>query len=161
MVGSRLQARGLRARFEPAQKLHITVAFLGWVDTGMTPAIENALAGVAARHGTFRMAMDRIGAFPNERTPRIVWLGPRVQGEAFRALAGDVRGACGMLGFHFEKPPVAHVTLARTKERAHLPLIDVAPIAVDVRELTLFESVPEKTTTRYERRAAFALQDTP
>jgi 2'-5' RNA ligase len=62
-----------------------------------------------------------------------------------------VRDAYGALGFSFEDDIVAHVTLARVKDpRGPLHTIDVEPITVNVRCVSLFESLPAGRTTRYE-----------
>jgi 2'-5' RNA ligase len=48
---------------------------------------------------------------------------------------------------------VAHVTIARIKEqRVHLPLLEFKPMRLKVAELTLFDSLPDARTTRYEVR---------
>ncbi len=152
-VAARLQAQGVPARFEAPEKLHFTLAFLGWVQPERVEPIRNALRSLAARTPVFGLVLNTLGAFPNERNPRVVWIGAREQGAAFTALAANVRSEYGALGFRFDKHAVAHVTIARIKEpRVHLPMLDVCPIPLAVRELTLFESVPDSRTTRYEIR---------
>ncbi|MBV9149411.1 MAG: RNA 2',3'-cyclic phosphodiesterase [Candidatus Eremiobacteraeota bacterium] len=158
-IAERLRARGLVARFESAEKYHLTLAFLGWVDAAQVDALAAALKSAAAQHRPFALRFDRIGAFPHERKPRIVWIGAHQQPATYRELANSVHLSYGALGFAFKDDPVAHVTVARIKEtRAPLPtLSSFAPIAVDVRALTLFESLPAGRTTRYEVRATAAL----
>jgi 2'-5' RNA ligase len=154
----RLGAQGLDARFELEEKLHITLAFLGWVDPEAVAPIQNALEGAASAAKPFTLTLDKIGAFPNERRPKIVWIGCRDQGAAYRKAAYAVRAAFEPLGFTFDKDAVAHVTIARVKGgHAHLPLIDIAPVHVHVTQLALFESFPAGPTTRYEVRHRAAL----
>jgi 2'-5' RNA ligase len=158
-ISGRLQAQGLPAKFEPAQKLHVTLAFLGWVEPERVEAIEGVLRSVAFEFKPFTLTLDRVGAFPHERRPRVVWIGSRQQGEAFRALAHNLRDAYARIGFTFDKDAVAHVTIARIKGgHSHLPLLDIKPMRLRVRKLTLFESLPDGKTTRYEPRAYAALQ---
>lgn len=152
-TAARLQAQGLDARFEPAEKLHITLAFLGWVQPEDVESIRGALETAANSARPFTLTLDTIGAFPHERRPKIVWIGCRDQGAPFRALAYGARNAFESLGFSFEKDAVAHVTIARVKGgRAHLPMLDIAPMQVHVTEVALFESLPAGRTTRYEVR---------
>ena len=47
--------------------------------------------------------LDKLGAFPHERKPRVVYIGAREQGAAFRALAQRVRSAYAALGFPFDE----------------------------------------------------------
>lgn len=152
-IAARLQTCGFPGRFESPEKFHITLAFLGWVDAERVEAIREVLRTTAAQAAPFSITLDRIGAFPHERRPRIVWVGSHEQGEAFRTLSHAMQKGYSGLGFRFDKDAVAHVTLARVKEgRAHLPMLDIEPIPLAVKHLTLFESVPDGRTTRYEVR---------
>ncbi len=147
----RLRDAGLDARFELFEKLHITLAFLGNVEPEAVAQIEAALDAAASATPAFSLVLDRLSAFPSERRPRVVFVGSREQGPAFRKAASNVREALAEIGFTFDKAAVAHVTLARVKGgRAHLPLLDVAPIPLTVRRLTLYQSIPDGRTTRYE-----------
>ena len=161
-ITERLRRSGIDARFEAPEKLHITLAFLGWVEPEAVEAVRESLAAVARKTNAFNLTLDKLGAFPHERKPRVIWIGASDQGLAFRNLSGTLRGAYEGLGFHFEKENVAHVTLARVKGGdAHLPMLDIKPMKLGVRELTLFESIPAERTTRYEVRAKFPLPANP
>jgi 2'-5' RNA ligase len=158
-IARRLESAGLAARFEAPEKYHLTLAFLGWVDAERVGEIDAALRAVAARGRRFALTLDRIGAFPHERAPRVVWIGCRDQGEPFRALANDARRTYAELGFTIDKDAVAHVTVARVKaRRSPVPMLDaIEPMRLHVRELTLFESIPAGRTTRYEPLAVVPL----
>lgn len=157
-VSARLQAAGFPGRFEAAEKLHITLAFLGWVDTERVEPVRGALQGLAQSQAPFDITLDRVGAFPHERRPRIVWIGSHDRGEGFRKLARAAQAAYRELGFTFTQEAVAHVTIARVKEgRAHLPMLDLEPVRMHVAHIALFESLPDARTTRYEVRTRAAL----
>ncbi len=159
-VANRLRDSGFDARFEALEKLHVTLAFLGWADLESVEAIRDTLNAVAQSVAPFDLTLDKLGAFPHERKPRVVWVGAREQGTAFRNLARAARKAYEALGFTFDKEAVAHVTIARVKGgNAHLPVLDLKPMKLAVRELTLFESIPAGRTTRYEVRARYPLTD--
>ncbi|MBV8529850.1 MAG: RNA 2',3'-cyclic phosphodiesterase [Candidatus Eremiobacteraeota bacterium] len=152
-VSEVLQKTGFAARYEGAEKLHVTLAFLGYVEPSRCASIVSKLASSARRADPFGVTLDKLGAFPHERRPRVVYAGARDQGAPFRALAQIVRSAYEGLGFEFRDDAVAHVTLARVKEsRRPLPSIEFDPIALEIRELVLFESLPDKAhnTSRYE-----------
>lgn len=158
-VTERLRGAGLAARFEAREKLHITLAFLGWVEPESVEPVRDALARSAHGAKPFELTLDKLGAFPHERRPRVVWIGASEQGPAFRDLSRSVRASYEALGFTFDKDAVAHVTIARVRGgEAHLPMLDVRPIELAVPELTLFESIPAGRTTRYEVRAHFPLK---
>ena len=159
-VARRLQATGFEARYERPEKYHVTLAFLGNVEPSHAGAIGNAL-DAAMECGAFDLVLDRLGAFPHERSPRVVFIGSRAQGTAFRTLADAVRASYAGLGFEFAADAVAHVSIARVREhRRPLPAVEVAPIVVRAGAVALFESFPdaENRTSRYEivKRAALA-----
>lgn len=150
-VITRLGDHGLDARFEPSEKLHITLAFLGWVQPEQIGPIQEALQLAASAVRPFTLTLDTLGAFPHERRPKIVWIGARDQGAPYRALASSARKAYEPLGFSFDKDAIAHVTIARVKGgHAHLPMLDVKPMHLHVTKIALFESLPAGPTTRYE-----------
>jgi 2'-5' RNA ligase len=162
-VSEGLQRTGLPARYESSDKFHLTLAFLGDTGADQYEGIAAALDGVAAQNASFELTLDKIGAFPHERKPRIVYIGAREQGAPFRNLARSVRGAYAALGFKFDDDSVAHVTLARAKDpRAPLRSIEFAPIAFEVVSLSLFESIfdPKANTSRYEVAISVTLSPT-
>lgn len=152
-IADRLQCSGMRGRLEQPEKLHITLAFLGWVNPQEVEAIERGLHESAACAAPFSITLDSIGAFPHERNPHIVWIGSREVNPGFAGLSAHVRSVYEALGFTFRKAFVPHVTIARIKEhKTHLPIIDVTPMPMKVSRITLFESLPAGRTTRYEVR---------
>ena len=83
-------------------------------------------APLRERHA-FSVTLDKLGGFPHERRPRIVYVGAREHGARFRALADSVRRVYAALGFEFKNDSVAHVTIARVKApNRPLPLIEFA-----------------------------------
>jgi 2'-5' RNA ligase len=155
-VTERLRARRPTLRFVEPENYHLTLAFLGNVDAERFPEIQAVLARVGARHKAFSVTLNRIGAFPHDRKPRVIFIGSRGTDPAYRALAADVANECKKLGLSGdEKDDIPHVTIARApdRKRVTLPLLDVAPIEITVSELTLFESVPSEGKTRYVVRS--------
>ena len=98
-------------------RLHLTLKFLGAQPAESVEPIADAMRGIAARHRAFALRVGEIGAFPNFRRARVVWIGierdPRLE-----LLHHDVEVECEKLGFALEGRPFRpHVTLARVKER--------------------------------------------
>jgi RNA 2',3'-cyclic 3'-phosphodiesterase len=152
-VSEALRKTGFDAKYEETEKLHATLAFLGNVEAARFDAVCAALKTSAAGHAPFSITLDKLGAFPHERKPRVVYIGTRDQGAAHRTLAQSVRAAYVELGFRFKEDPVAHVTIARVKEsRRALPSIEFEPIGLRVAALTLFESIfdARANTSRYQ-----------
>jgi 2'-5' RNA ligase len=95
--------------------LHLTLKFLGEQSEHQLASVQTALAGVAGSHGELLMTIEEVGAFPNFRRSRVVWMGifpePRLE-----LLHHDIEVAFQQLGFDVEGRPFRpHVTLARVR----------------------------------------------
>jgi 2'-5' RNA ligase len=96
-------------------RLHLTLKFLGEQPEERIEEIEAALAGVAGRHRELVMTLAGVGAFPNFRRARVVWMGVQ-QEPRLELLHHDIELACERLGFELEGRPFRpHLTLARVK----------------------------------------------
>jgi RNA 2',3'-cyclic 3'-phosphodiesterase len=159
-VIARLREAGFEARFEPREKWHATVAFLGAVEAERYPAITAALGAAAAASSAFALTLDRLGAFPSMNRPRVLWVGSSAEQPAYARLAANVCGALTPLGFSFDNDAVAHVTLCRIKQSdVRVPTIALPDaIIVPVTALSLYQSIPDGRTTRYALRERFALR---
>jgi 2'-5' RNA ligase len=159
-VSERLANAQTPCRFERPEKLHITLAFLGSVPSERIAAYGAGLAGAASTCEPFRLRLDRLGGFP-ERRPTLLWLGSSARDQAYASCAVRVREAFAALGSQCEVNAEPHVTLCRCKRPLPaVPAIVLEPgVALLVRELTLYESLPDGPTTRYEVRAVAPLQE--
>lgn len=95
--------------------LHLTLKFLGERPEAEAAPLARALDAVAAAHAPVAMSLGGLGAFPNQRRPRVVWLGvapdPKLE-----LLHHDVEAACEALGYEVEGRAFRpHVTLARVR----------------------------------------------
>src|SRR5262245_18008320 len=64
------------------ERLHVTVRFIGSVDTSRVGSLGQALEP-PLRHPPFDIAVRGLGVFPERRPPRVIWAG-------LRSGAGDV-----------------------------------------------------------------------
>ena len=95
--------------------VHLTLKFLGEQPAEMVSRLQEALSDVAAHHRELIMDLHGIGAFPNFRRARVVWLGIEPEGR-LELLHHDLEVACEQLGFEVEGRPFRpHLTLARVK----------------------------------------------
>jgi 2'-5' RNA ligase len=96
-------------------RLHLTLKFLGEQSDERVGEIKDVLASVAGRHRELVMNIGGIGAFPNFRRARVVWIGV-AQDPRLELLHHDVEVACESIGFEVEGRPFRpHLTLARVK----------------------------------------------
>jgi 2'-5' RNA ligase len=158
-VAQRLREREWPGRWVAPENYHLTVAFLGSVDPARLPQVLDAVQISALRMSPFDVPIDTVGAFPNARRPRVVWVGPGTEVPAFAALCDVVRRELATLGFTFEPHADAHVTLARAAgPTVVLPTVEPPRIArLRIAELTLYQSFTERSGARYVALECFPL----
>jgi 2'-5' RNA ligase len=142
------------------EKQHLTLKVLGDVDEASLPGLTAAADRAAARHPPLEMVVREVGAFPNFRRARVVWIGVE-QEPRLELLHHDLELACESEGFEVEGRPFRpHITLARV--RTALPVERLRGLArvartvrlkatVPVERITLFESTLAPSGARYRR----------
>ncbi len=132
MRGPQGALAGCRARLSVVKpgSIHITLKFLGETPAELLPAIEAALAGVAAASAPIDLGLSGGGVFPPAGPPRVVWLGVTPE-PALVELASRVEQALRPLGFPAEGRPFRpHLTLGRAEPGA---VFDRALLARELR----------------------------
>lgn len=126
------------------ENIHLTLRFLGDTPLARLDRLTSLLDAVAARHRPFNLALGRLGVFPNERRPRVIWVG--LTGDPpTAALQKDLDAALLPLGWQQDgKPFSPHLTLGRVKgshDQIRLPWGKaVVPTSFTVDRLHLIES---------------------
>jgi 2'-5' RNA ligase len=161
-----LRAARLPVRWVEAEALHLTLKFLGEVPEPRLAEIEAEARTVAAQQAAFTLRLHGLGAFPNERNPRVIWVGIQAPPVLAR-LAGALEDALADRGFARESRPFApHLTLGRAQREARAGdfrrLGELAAAfdhdaRVDVRSLDLMRSHLSPRGARYERLLAAPL----
>ncbi len=113
-----LRAARLPVRWVNADALHLTLKFLGEVPEERAGAVAQAADAVARSYAPFHLELRGLGAFPNVRNPRVVWVGVHAPPELGR-MAEDLEAAMAALGFPREARPFSpHLTLGRAERDA-------------------------------------------
>jgi 2'-5' RNA ligase len=101
--------------------IHLTLRFLGDIAEEQAETLGSLLRDVAAGMMPFVLEARGIGAFPNLRAPRVIWLGLHGTPEAMDSLQRmHARVEDGVVGLGFPREPrafTAHLTLARVRDR--------------------------------------------
>lgn len=117
----RIQAKfpGENLRYSPKENLHITLKFLGSVEEKMIPDLVSVLASSVENIEKFELQLENVGVFPNEQTPRVLWVGVSGNTERLKDLAQTIEERCADLGFPRENRPFSpHLTLIRTPKKS-------------------------------------------
>lgn len=140
-------------RAVPAPNIHLTLAFLGEVDSERVCEVS-ALAE-AIRSRPFEWVLDTRGYW---RRNRIVWMGGSETPPALRDLARELMEALRAHGVRYDtRDYVPHITLvrdARRPPRSPPP----APIVWPVSEFVLVRSTTGRQSSVYEILARWPLQ---
>ncbi|MFO7539622.1 MAG: RNA 2',3'-cyclic phosphodiesterase [Chloroflexota bacterium] len=104
-------------RWVRPERMHLTLCFLGETAVSQVPAVAAALDRVAVQQRPFQLQLTELGAFPNQKRPRVVWVGLGGEMALLAALKQQVDEALLPLGWPPEKRPFnPHLTLGRVKD---------------------------------------------
>ena len=159
-LGKRLDsAAGFRGRVKWVERenLHLTIRFLGATAEPLWERLQAELQGPLSI-GPFDLRFDRVGTFPEQGAPRVVWLGAVTgaaeTGRVFEELEQRLR-ATGIAPD--TRPFHPHLTLGRFRGptrrsdgealRGH---IVEPPVLVRVEHVTMYESRLTPRGPRYE-----------
>jgi 2'-5' RNA ligase len=152
-VSRELQGRAVQAAprakitWIPAERMHLTVRFIGEVDDGQGGRVREAFDRPIAVE-PFSLTLCGVGTFPKSGTPRVIWLGVTDGREDVLAVEREVTSRLTTLGIGEEARAYSpHLTLARVREPAGLKtarLLDglterrIGTVRIDA--ITLFQS---------------------
>ena len=129
--------------------IHLTLKFLGNINTQKIKDIEKVLNKTAAEVEPFVLTFKGIGAFPDPDYPRVVWVGIESGAVQSKQLAKVIEDELEKIGIPRENREFqAHITLGRVKSLKNNDILKeiivatkfAAGSAVDVNHLTLFKS---------------------
>lgn len=96
------------------ENIHFTLRFLG--DTSLTKIedIKSCLSPIQV--DPFEIVVHGVGAFPNSRRPRVIWIGVDQNAERIRDLKIEIDSRLKELGYKPEKKRFTpHATIARVR----------------------------------------------
>lgn len=150
-------------RWVPPARYHVTLAYLGWADPAVVPAIVDAVGQATAGVKPFEMRCADLGGFPSLDKAKVLWAGIKDRMGELEALAKKVSSACAELGFtEAERDFHPHVTMARVKGSANLvKLAQESPAHVfsksSVESLILYKTSVESDASEHEKIAQWSL----
>jgi len=164
----------LPVRWVAPDTAHLTLHFLGDTPPERAELLRMALAPAVARHQAFTLRTDGLGVFPDERRPRVVWLGLTGQTERLVALHRDLGDALRPLDLPVEERILRpHITLGRVRDNppqgfpvalkrrlddpALRNLVARSAVDVPVTEVQLVRSFLGRSGARHEPLARYPL----
>ena len=157
---------GIKISWTKVANLHLTLQFLGNVKDAVVDKLKPALQLVASQHRPFEVIVQGAGAFPDEKRPRVVWVGCGDNENRLKMLARAVQDAMRQFGFIPEDHEFsAHSTLGRIRSprpdaaltRAIDSLKDTSFGTLRVETIHLFESQLHPEGSIYTKLSSHAL----
>ncbi len=113
---------GAEVKWVEPENLHVTLLFLGEVDALEVVEICRTVSGVADLKEPFPLAIAGLGAFPNLRRPRTLWVGVEDGRDQLVALHHALEDSLLRVGAYRreERAYTPHVTLGRVTGE-HVP----------------------------------------
>jgi len=108
-------------KWEPSEKFHITIKFLGDVFenvlTEMTQKLSEALKG----NKPFTLSYKDVGCFPNLKNPRVLWIGCENPDGELLNIKDKIENITAPYGFPTEERKFhPHITLGRVKSNRNI-----------------------------------------
>lgn len=147
------------------EKIHMTLKFLGEIKEVELPEIEQRLRDICRIHAPFSISVRGAGAFPNEKTPNVLWVGVD-KSDRLKSLYLDIGNSMSELGFEKEsRAHSPHLTIGRVKNRK-----DILQVmnglnefksklfgSTDVIEVHLMKSILKPSGAEYSKVCSFRL----
>jgi 2'-5' RNA ligase len=109
-----------RVTWMSADRLHVTVRFIGHVDQTQASSIRGVLSATIPVD-VFTLTVSGIGVFPPKGRPRVVWAGLTDGADRLVAVERNVTARLLRIGIPLEdRPFTPHLTLARVRDAAGL-----------------------------------------
>ncbi len=163
---NRLKKSRADVRWVNPSSIHLTIKFLGNVNSSRIPEIERNLRPIFSVQQQLELETTGIGAFPNLRQPRVVWAGVTEASGRLARIVSTVEDVFLELGFQKEiKSFTPHLTLGRARSsKGKEELVELINsmgsnprIRFVVDRAILFQSVLEPTGARYSALSVFDL----
>jgi RNA 2',3'-cyclic 3'-phosphodiesterase len=114
----RQKLENVPVRWVQVGNIHLTLKFLGDVSLGNLEILTQVLQSEVAAHKRFEVSIGNLGAYPNMRHPRVVWVGVEAP-QDLPSLQRGVENSMARLGYAREdRPFTPHLTLGRVSRNA-------------------------------------------
>lgn len=101
------------------ESIHLTLKFLGNIPFKQVAEITKAIEAASKGISPFHLEISSLGAFPNLKQPRVLWVGIGGEIDTLLRLQQNIDFALASLGFAKEERSfMPHLTLARIRQGA-------------------------------------------
>ena len=127
-IQDELRPQGRQVKWVEPENVHLTLKFLGATEAERVDALAACARAVGGQTAPMELVLAGLGAFPNIRRPRAVWIGLQAGQEPLaelaRALEDALAAQCGV--FREERRFSGHLTIGRVKSPQPQPELAAA-----------------------------------
>jgi 2'-5' RNA ligase len=162
---SKLRESGADVRWEPQEKFHATVKFLGNVEESLLPKIISTIEQSTSAFSRFIITYSRLGCFPHVHRPRVIWIGCENTDGTLKQIKETLDTLLLPFGFEREEREFhPHITIGRVKSmkniKSLIPILQsltFEPHTSTCKEILLMKSVLKTQGSEYSMIHAFLL----
>ncbi|MDD5006155.1 MAG: RNA 2',3'-cyclic phosphodiesterase [Candidatus Omnitrophica bacterium] len=111
------RANLIKASWVAKNNLHLTLKFLGDTKLKDVEKIKEKIKNSSQGEQSIKCNLNKIGVFPNERSPRVIWAGIEGGYEQIAGLVNKLETNISELGFKKEKRDFkTHITICRPRQ---------------------------------------------
>jgi 2'-5' RNA ligase len=152
-------------RWESEKKFHVTIKFLGNAEEKILPNLISTIKNIAEKYHEFSIIYQKIGAFPDKKRPRVLWIGCTNADEQLFHMKEQLDQALKGYGFEIEERRFhPHVTLGRIKSQSGLKNliqtlenVTFEPRQVSIRDILVVKSELKPSGSEYSTLASISL----
>lgn len=116
-----LRSAGADVAWTNPDNVHLTLKFLGEIDKKLVSEVERVCRETIAATPPFNLSLNGIGLFPNERHPRVLWVGLGGELETLERLQEQLDEKLAGIGFEIEEKDFQpHLTVGRIRSNKNL-----------------------------------------
>lgn len=136
---------------------HLTINFIGEVEAEQLSIITNACSDAAASVQPFVLQLNGTGVFPNDRQPKVLWVGLTGEMDKLQSLHRTLKDNLHAAGFAQETRAYhPHLTLGRVGNSrnvgavtAQLQMVELPVLPFSVSELVVMHSHVQSAVLTY------------
>ena len=154
-------------RWVRPEGIHLTLKFLGNIEEERIPEVSDIIRKCSTDTTSFTLSVRSLGAFPNEKNPKVIWAGAEDDSGTLAKLQQALENILSSIGFKVEKRAFSpHLTLGRLKSpkgkgRLTQGLEDYKHFefgTFEAKEVCLFKSELKPGGAIYTKLKTFSLQ---
>ncbi len=152
-------------KYEPIEKLHLTLLFLGEVNESLITIINEKVKPLTEIFSFEKILFDKVGVFKNFKQPRILWIGAEENlelknlSEELKLIAHELNITIDEKDFH------PHITIGRIKGLLSREFIEFIksykfePFSVVIESFQLMESRLDRSGSKYYIQESYKFKE--